>query len=201
MVDAARSGRSTRPSAGGRAPRWAGCRRRGSAAGALAAALGPRAAGAELEGRLAQHPRLDGLGHDGGEARQRRLGGQAMRPVERRAPGGRADRQPEGGIVPSASASSWSRQPWAASSTLVRISEARSWTTSSWRRGSVSCGIIHSTMPLRSMISRSTTTPASPVSRSARLSTRRDLLKRVVKGCSVSPMACSGAAVGLCLAA
>ena len=36
----------------------------------------------------------------GAEARQCGLGGQTMRPVERRASGSRADRQPEGGIVP-----------------------------------------------------------------------------------------------------
>ncbi len=36
-----------------------------------------------------------------------------------------------------ASASSWSRQACSASSTLVRISEARSWKTSFWRRESV----------------------------------------------------------------
>mgnify|MGYP006274009039 CR=1 FL=1 len=72
----------------------------GQPPGPLAAALGARRPGAEFERRLAQHRPVGRLGHDGGEARQRGLRGQAMGAVERRAPGRRTGRQPEGGIVP-----------------------------------------------------------------------------------------------------
>ena len=68
--------------------------------GALAAALGTRGPGAEFEGRRAQHRSVGRLSHDGSEARQCGLRGEDMGAVERRAPGGRPGRQPEGGIVP-----------------------------------------------------------------------------------------------------
>jgi hypothetical protein len=98
-------------------------------------------------------------------------------------------------------ASSWSRQPCAANTTPVRISEARSWVTSAWRRGSFRRATIHGTMPLRSRISRNTPAPGSPASRSTLLSIRSERLKPGVTGCSVSPMRASDAAVGFCLAA
>ena len=72
----------------------------GQPPGPLAAALGARRPGAEFERRVAQHRPVGRLGHDGGEPRQRWLRGEAMRAVERRAPGRRTGRQPERGIVP-----------------------------------------------------------------------------------------------------
>ena len=67
---------------------------------ALAAALGARGPGTELEGGLAQHRPVRGRGHDGGEPRQRRLRSGALGAIERHAAGGPIGRQPEGRIVP-----------------------------------------------------------------------------------------------------
>jgi hypothetical protein len=61
--------------------------------------------------------------------------------------------------------------------------------------------VIQPTKPLRSSISRSTTAPGSPVSRSVLLSIRSERLKLDVTGCTVSPMRASDAFVGLCLTA
>ncbi len=139
----------------------------------------------------------------------------AIKAVNRDRVGCKASPGPSSGVSPAAelvarrkagswrnaSASSWSRQPYAASSTEVRISEARSWVTSTLLRGSFKRDVIHDTMPLRSSTSRKSTSPGLPVRRSARLSTRSDLLKPGMTGCSVLPMRASESACGFCVAA
>jgi hypothetical protein len=139
-----------------------------------------------------------------------RLAGVAIKAVNRDRVGCEASPDPTSGVSPAAelvarrkagswrraSASSWSRQPCAAKSTEVRMSEARSWVTSTLLRGSLRRDVIQDTMPLRSKTSRKRTAPGSPVKRSARLSIRNDLLKPGMNGCSVSPMRASDAAYG-----
>jgi hypothetical protein len=104
--------------------------------------------------------------------------------------------RPIAGSCRSASASSWSRQPRAAKSMMVRSRNGKSWTTAACQRSSFICAVIHGTMSVTSNTSRSSTAPGSPLSRSDRVSMVKDRLNPEIADHSGSPMRASVAASG-----